>query len=205
MQVGNKSLSLSFTIRRRFHIGHSLLARQIRNRVSDEHYAEGIFILALSMLGIGLVVLFYLAWAGLEPLFIANPENTTSLTTSFFLGQVGAGLLFFLICLLGYKPGVDISLSDEQLVIEQGKTVRRIPVRAIRNVSSISALQYHRHYRKYQNTQSFFVRLPAVLLLLTTDTGPVVLGTLPEQQQELVSLLQQRRTQTPIQPPVPVG
>lgn len=93
--------------------------------------------------------------------------------------------------MLGFKPALRVTLEENQLlVLEQGDKIAKIPISSIRAAAQISALRFHRHYRKYQETQSFFVKMPHSLLLLSTDNNPVVIGLSVQAQEELLPLLQ---------------
>ena len=180
MQEGNKSLSLSFFVPGRFHPGYSWLGRYLRRRVRDELYAEGLYILLISLIGVGLMLLFFLGWAGLQLVLAARPDEAERLVRLYFAGQVGASLLFFVTCFMGFKPALNLRISGRRTRIRQGARECVLPLHRIRRISPASALQFHRHYRKYEGTRSFFVRLPNPLLCLDTDTGPVFLG-LPQE------------------------
>ena len=182
-------MSHSYSVKSRFHIGYSLLGRQIRRRQTDEHYAEGIFIIAFAILLVGLIVFNFLGWGFIQP-FLSGP-SAESITLFFWIGQVISTLLFFSVCMLGFKPAIEVKVQEnKQLSIKQGKQVLQLPLDVIQSVTQISALRFHRHYRKYANTRAFFVKIPSSLILLNTEEGPIVLGLPQEEQQELLPLLQ---------------
>ncbi len=193
-------MSLSLIVQRRFHAGYSLLGCLIRKRVSDEHYAEGIFILALSMIGVGLVLFFYLGWAVVQTAIQAFPERAEDLIFMYLMGQVAASILFFATCLFGFKPAVKVTVTGRQIDIRQGRRRHVVSLDNIQSISSISALLFHQHYRRYKNTKGFYGRLPAELLLIETDSDPVVLGLSFEGQKTLTSRLESLTAVPSIQP-----
>ena len=205
MQVGSKSLSLSFVVSHRFHAGYSLLGRLIRRRVNDEHYAEGIYILALAMIGVGLVLLFFLAWSVFRGVVAPELAQFNEFVYIYSFSQLGAGLLFFLTCLWGRKPALEVELTADQLTVSQGEDWLSIPRRHIQKISCISALEFHRHYRTYAETRSFFVRIPSHLLLLSTDAGPVVLGMPVDDQKILKDHLSKKPAPADMHSPVSVS
>lgn len=179
-------MSRTFTIPRRFHAGHSLLGRLISRRISDTHYAEGVFILAFSILFIALVIANYLGWALLQP-YMAEESNQLL----FWAGQLSLGFLFTLFCCVGFKPKVEITYEERNgLTIKQGSESTFIAQEHIRNVSQISALRFHQHHRKYLVTRAFVGKLPDTLLLINTSTGPYIIGLIEPDQSELMGLLQ---------------
>ncbi len=185
-------MSHTYLVKSRFHIGYSLLGRQIRRRISDGHYAEGLFIIAFAVFLVGLVIFNYLGWGFIQPL-LAGP-SAESVMLFFWGGQVGLTLIFFLTCMFGFKPALEVMVdAGKQLKIKQGSNTLNIPLHTIRAATQIPALRFHRHYRKYLETRSFFVQIPSSPVLLTTDGGPVVLG-LPQHEQ--VELLQQLQPQS---------
>ncbi len=182
-------MSYTYHIQRRFHIGYSILGRQIRQRIADEHYAEGVFIIAFAALFICLVITNYLGWAILQSMYAGAPDEAGAIT--YWIGQVILAFLFLAFCVVGFKPAVHVSFDPQKgLSIKQGRKQADISLQNIRAASRISALRFHRHHRKYSETQAFFVKLPLSLTLLSTDDGPVLLGLSEEENQELITLLQ---------------
>lgn len=182
-------MSNTYHIQRRFHIGYSILGRQIRRRISDVHYAEGVFIMAFAALFICLVIANYLGWAVLQSMNAGAPDEAAAIM--YWIGQVILTLLFFTFCVFGFKPAVHVSFDSQKgLSIKQGAVQEDIPLQSIRAVSHVSALRFHRHHRKYRTTKAFFVKLPASLTLVSTDNGPVLLGLSEDENQELITLLQ---------------
>jgi hypothetical protein len=146
------------------------LGRAIRRRLEDDERAEGVYILCVAFLLIGLVLLFYLAWALYEPALV------TGSGAKLFAGtQLATGGLVFLTCFLGHKPALRITLSPDAVALEHGKRSVCLPRHSIHTVTTVTALEFHRHYRKYSQTRVFINNLKAPLVLLKTEEGPVVL------------------------------
>lgn len=182
-------MSYTYHIKRRFHVGYSILGRQIRRRITDEHYAEGVFIIAFAALFICLVIVNYLGWAVLQSMYAGAPNESAAIT--YWIGQVILLFLFSTFCVFGFKPAVHISFDSQKgLSIKQGLEQENIPLQNIRAASRISALRFHRYHRKYSATKAFFVRLPPSLALISTDKGPVLLGLSEKENEELITLLQ---------------
>ncbi len=169
-------------IPRRFHSGYSLLGLAIRKRIEDKSYAEGLYILVLAAILIGAVLAFYLGWALLQPVIQTDQDAFVFACT-----QVGVAIVIFVTCVWGYKPAVEVAYAADALVIKQGPVSHRISRNAVRSISKLSFLDFHRHYRKYRQTLVFSNRSADPLMLIRTDDGPVVLG-LPEQKWESVRL-----------------
>ena len=180
-------MSHSFTVPHRLNANYSLLGRIIRRSVKDAHVAEGVLILTIALLAILTVVGFYIAWAFVQPIVESDTTGTTALI--FFLSQAGSLLLFLLISFAGIKPSIKIVFQDQFLQIEQGSHNLLLLVSEIESAEFISAIQFHRHYRKYLSTRSFFNQLPDTLLLLNTARGPIVLGIREEDQATLLDAL----------------
>lgn len=174
------------TIPRRFHTGYSLLGKAVRKRIGDRLYAEGMYILILAAILICAVLAFYLGWALLQP--VIQTEQDAFI---FACAQAFVAMFIFMTCIWGYKPALQIEYSSEALVIKHGDLARRISAGSVRSCSPLSALDYHRHFRKYGQTLFFSNRSSDHLMLIRTDDGPVVLG-LPEQNWEAVRHLLER-------------
>lgn len=170
-------------------MGYSVLGRLIKKRVKDVHYAEGIYIFSFATLLIGLIIFNYLGWALIQPaLASANGEQVA---VAFWIAQTALAALFVLFCVIGFKPATQITVDTASgLSIKQGKTQLNIRHSDIESVTSLSALRFHRHYRKYQNTRIFFGRLPRLVMLISTSEFPIVLGLSPEDHRELLTHLQ---------------
>ncbi|MEM8485096.1 MAG: hypothetical protein AAF564_06080 [Bacteroidota bacterium] len=187
-------MSQTYFVKRRFHIGYSLLGRQIRNRITDQHYAEGVFILTFAAVFFSLVIANYLGWAVMQAILI-NPSNDItnpeSVTMGFWIGQLALGALFLFGCLLGFKPALMVKHeAGRGLYIKQGKREAVVPTEDITSATLIPAKRYHRHYAKYLGTRAFLVKMPAALVLISTKGGPVILGLSDQDQKELLNALQ---------------
>lgn len=177
------ALRPTFIIPRRFNPTYSLLGRWIQHLVHDERRAEVYFIIVLCSFALALLLTQYLAWALLQPLLFADPSGSAALT--FWLFQLGSFLVGGLTCVLGFKPSITIASHPHALHFTQGRTTTTLPYTEIREIETLSALRYHRHYRRYAATRSFVNRIEPLLLLLHTSTGPVVIGL---QGEELTTL-----------------
>lgn len=187
-------MSHTYSVKRRFHIGYSILGRQIRQHIKDQHHAEGVFILTFAAVFFSLVIANYLGWAVMQGI-LANPSyNITTpetVTMGFWIGQLTLGTIFLLGCVLGFKPALQVKLeSGRGLSIKQGERAVFIPAEDIKSTTLIPARRFHRHYAKYRGTQAFFVKMPAALVLIATQNGPVVLGLSDKDQKELLDALQ---------------
>lgn len=170
------------SIPRRFHTGYSLLGHAVRKRIDDKLQAEGMYILILAAILICVVLTFYLGWALLQPII-----QTEQHAFMFACAQVAVAVFIFLTCIWGYKPAMHIECAAEEIVIKQGDVSHRIYAGSVRSIANLSALDFHRHYRKYSQTLFFSNRTSDPLMLIWTESGPVVLG-LPEQEWETVHL-----------------
>ena len=157
-----------------------MLGRVIRRSVRDQHFAEGLLILSIAILLIVMVVSFYVAWAFVQPIVETDPSGQSAIY--YYLSQISAFSFLFLVAILGFKPSLKVSLQDGCLHIKQGKLKLLLLESEIVSAEPITALRFHRHYRKYAKTMAFFNRLSDRLLLLNTTKGPVILG-LPERDQ----------------------
>lgn len=178
---------------RNLNANYSVLGRLIRRSVKDAHYAEGILILTIALLCISMVVFFYIGWAFVEPIITADTSGQAA--AYYFFGQLGSFLLLFFVALLGFKPGLEIDVDAHCLHIKQGKQRMLVLFNEIQHADSISAKEFHQHYRKYINTRAFYNRLSGNLLLLDTDNGPVILGLSEEDQATLRGALRSSASQ----------
>ncbi len=166
-----------------------MLGRWINHYVKDRDRAEGILILGVALTSILLIVGFYIGWVIVQPAAEADPTGATAL--AYFAAQLITVVVFLLVTVIGFKPALTVTVEDHSLLITQGKKKRHIALSVITSVSTITPLQFHRHYRKYRDTQSFFNKIEGDLLLLTTAEGPIVIGL---NQQDLATLLSSLRS-----------
>lgn len=172
---------------------YSILGRLIRRAVRDTHYAEGILILTIALLSISMIVFFYIGWAFVEPIITADESGQAA--AYYFFGQLGSFVMLFMVALLGFKPGLKIAIEDHCLHIKQGQKRLIVLYSEVHQAEHISSTEYHQHYRKYLNTRAFYNRLSDNLLLLNTESGPVILGLSEEDQATLLGALRSSATQ----------
>ena len=151
-----------------------MLGRWLRRAIGDERRAEAYFILVLSGLIVGVILFQYVAWAWLGATILADP--TGSVAVAFWLMQLGSVVGSVLLAVVGFQPAIRIVATPAGIQLQQGKTVIALHPEDITSVETISALTFHRHYRRYAATRSFVNRIEDELLLLHTSDGPLVLG-----------------------------
>ncbi len=181
----------TFHVPARFHPAYSLLGRGLRRLVGDARQAEAFFLVALSMLALGLLLAQFFAWMLLKPVIQAAPAGPVAVT--FWIGQVGAVVLCLSTCVVGFAPAIVVTATPSGLLLRRGDHERELRYEAITATASITALAYHRHYGRYAATQAFVNRMTPRVLLLHTPEAPVALGLLPEDHAALLHLLEERR------------
>lgn len=159
----------------------------MRQRFDDERRVEALFIVVLSVLALALLLVQYLAWALLQPVIVATPDGPTAI--AFWIGQVGAFALVVGCCVVGFEPTITVAAEEERLRFYRNDHVLDLSYGAIDEVRTITALRYHRHWRRYAATHAFVNRPDGDLLLLHTDVGPVVLGLAPDDREALLAHL----------------
>lgn len=173
--------SISFTIPARIHPGYSLLGRALRREFGDPLRAEAHHILALAALGLLPVAVHYLGD------FVPLPIDQWPL-------QAGILLLIVLTGVAGWQPRTDVEVRDGSLSARRGKEMWSSPLDEIESAETISALRYHRHYRRYSVTRAFIGRMEQHLVLLRTRRGPVVLGLGERDRAAFLHYLENRRS-----------
>ena len=133
-------------------------------------------------------MLHYLGWAFLQPLIVADIDGPVAMM--YWASQAGSSILCFLTCILGFLPAIHISRVPGEVTIRQGSRICRINEEDLLELSTTSALIFHRHYQRYAATQSFVNRIEQTLLLLRTPHGLVVLGLPAEDRKALTDALQ---------------
>jgi hypothetical protein len=162
----------TFESSRSYHPSYSVLGRAVRTWVSDRLRGEALFIVVLTGLSLALLMAHYLGWALLKPTLLANP----SWQTMFWGGQVVSVLVLLGIGLVGFRPPVRVTCASDAVVVSQGDRSCTLSPASIKDIATISARRYHRHYRRYAATQVFVSALPDEVILLRTEDGPVVLA-----------------------------
>ncbi len=155
-----------------FDPSYSLLGRAIRAWTGDRLRGEAFFIVVLTGLALFLLMSHYLGWALLKPVMANNP----SWQMLFWAGQLASVVLWGGLGLVGFRPAVTVTCSPTTLTLEQGGRSRTVPLDEIEQVHTVSAMAYHRHYRRYAATEIFVSTLGEEVLLLRTSDGPVVVA-----------------------------
>lgn len=183
-----------------YHPSNSLLGRAVRAWVGDRLRGEALFIIALTTLTVVVLMTHYLGWALLKPLLTSHP----SWQLVFWGGQVGSILVLAGVGLLGIRPGVQITCTPQQVILQQGDRSCTLPVEALDEVTLMSAERYHRHYRHYAATRRFASALPEELILLRAGKGPIVVGLSDaEEQAALYEHLTELHARSPERVPQP--
>jgi len=146
----------------------------MRRRLGDERRAEARLAVTLTGILLALMVTQFLAWALLAPSILAAP--TGSIALLYWGAQIGAFVLCFLGCVLGFKPAISICFEPGGLLIRRPDETLRLAAGEVFAHEVLSPLLFHRHYRRYARTHVFVNRLTDAPLLLQTAFGPVVLG-----------------------------
>lgn len=177
-------MPLRFVIPRSFYPPASPLGRLVGRWAQDARQAESFyFVAAAFVLCVG-SLLSQWGWVA----FGTGEEATPW----FFVTQVAGGLLLGAGCLLGWKHTVDVTAERRELHVRKGEDATSIRYEHIHAVERISADAYHRHWRRYAATRAFVNRLPAELLLLRTEGGPLILGLSPSDLDRLEAHLAQQ-------------
>lgn len=162
----------TFRSPRTYHPSYSLLGRAVRAWATDRLRGEALFIVSFSGLCLGVLLAHYLGWALLEPLLAAHP----SWQTMFWGGQLVSLLGLVGVGLVGSRPEVQVECRRTAVVFQQGARRCRVPYADVHGAERISARRYHRHHRRYAATRVFVSVLPEEVLLVRTETGPIVVA-----------------------------
>ena len=166
---------------------HSVLARWIQRRTDDRLRAEGWFVLALVGLGLALLTAQYAGWILLHPTLQAEPGGPVAL--AFWGVQIALLVGAALLALLGVRPAIEVAWDGTELHIQQGERHLTVSAEAIDEAAVIPARLYHRHYRRYAATEVFVNEMGEEVVLLTTPTGPIVLGLPPTTRRPFLDAL----------------
>ncbi|MFQ5571422.1 MAG: hypothetical protein ACE5G0_17225, partial [Rhodothermales bacterium] len=143
----------TFSVPSRFHPAYSLLGRWMQRLLGDTRRAEALFIVALSMILLGLILAQYVAWMFLKPAIVAEPIGTVAMT--FWGCQIGGVMVCVLTCVLGFRPALTVTTTEGGLHLHQGTHTLTLAYNDITSVEPISPLLFHRHYGRYAATQVF--------------------------------------------------
>jgi len=177
-------LTRTFRSPRTYHPSYSLLGRAFRRWVGDRLRSEALFLVTVSGLLLGLLMVHYLGWALLQPMMTG--ANASEWQIGFWIGQVASVLLVTAIGLIGFRPGVTVQLTTDGITLQQGNESARLDRDRIDTVRLISARLYHQHYRHYARTRIFAGKTATEVLLLDTDDGPVIVAL--ESMDDLITL-----------------
>lgn len=169
-------LTHAFSSQRTFRPTHSLLGRALRRWTGDRLKGEAYYVLVLTGLVLALLMAHYLGWALLQPIF-TGPDGAWYQTV-FWLGQLASVVAVAAVGLVGFRPPLTVRCDDEagRLHLTQGDRSCAVDYASVETASLIPARRFHRHYRHYAATRIFVGRLEDEVLLLETDTGPVVVA-----------------------------
>lgn len=176
----------TFSAPRSFHPSSSLLGRAVRAWTGDRLRGEALFLVLITGLGLALLMTHFLGWALLKPVLSESPRWQML----FWGGQVVSVLALAGIGLVGFRPPVRVRCTPDALALTQGDQSCTLFYASISEVDTVSAQQYHRHYRRHAAARIFVSRLPDEVILLRTPEEPVLVG-LPdaEAQAALLDLL----------------
>ena len=171
----------------------------MQRRLGDARRGEALFLVALSMIAIGLLLAQFLAWMWFQSAILADPTGPTAI--AFWLSQVGALMLCLFTCVVGFTPTVVITMTPTALHLRRGKHERMLRYDEITSVASLSARRYYQHFGRYAATDAFVNRLTPEVLLLHTLDGPVGLG-LPSEHHDAVRHHLEDHLAPPVERPV---
>lgn len=175
-------MTRTFESPRSYDPSYSLLGRLLRSWTGDRLRGEALFIVVLTGLALALLMTHYLGWALLKSTLTANP----SWQMLFWAGQLASVAVLAGVGLVGLRPGVTVHCTPDGLELTQGRRTCALSYDAVEHSDTISATQYHRHYRHYAATQPFVGSLSDEVLLLRTSRGPVVISLAdPDEQAAL--------------------
>mgnify|MGYP006287378717 FL=1 len=183
----------TFTASRSYDPSFSLLGRALRTWTGDRLRGEALYIVVLTGMALALLMTHYLGWALLKSTLTTQP----SWQVAFWAGQLGTVALWGAVGLVGFRPRVTVTCSDDTLTLKQAGQTRTLTPPAIDDVRTIAATRFHRHYRRYAATEVFVSAVPEEVVLLWTDDGPVVVALpSPDDQDALLRHLDAMRTPT---------
>lgn len=193
-------MTRTFQSPRSYDPSYSLLGRLLRYWTSDRLQSEALHIVVLTGLALAVLMGHYLSWALLKPVLVERP----SWQMLFWGGQLASVAVLAGLGLVGFRPGVTVSCTPAGLEIEQGGRTETVPHDTIEEVDTVSALTYHRHYRRYAATNVFVGKLEEEVLLLRTPDGPVVIALAdPDEQAALRSHVETEEVDEPAPVPQP--
>lgn len=164
-------LPRTFHVPPRFHPGYSLLGRWLRRRTGDRRYAEALHIVLMTGFVFTLIFGHFLGSALLAA--TATPQATAV----YWLVQASIAGLALATGVVGIRPALAVTCTDDALRIEHGDRALTVPYAALASVRRITGQHFHRHARRYAATRAFLGVLgDEVLLLRLVHGGPLVIG-----------------------------
>jgi hypothetical protein len=183
----------TFQAPRSYDPSFSLLGRALRAWTGDRLRGEALYIVVLTGMALALLMSHYLGWALLRSALTSQP----SWQIAFWAGQLGTVVLWAAVGLVGVRPGVAVTCTEDTLTLTQAGRTRTVSPSALDEVRVIAASRFHRHYRRYAATDAFVSAVPDEVVLLRTDDGPVVVALpSPDDQAALLQHLDAMRTPT---------
>ena len=164
----------AFYVPPRLSPSRSLLGLGIRCLVQDRWQAESVYLVVFPLIVLLVILAQFIAWTWLEPAAVA--------ATRFFWAQVLAILAVALLGAVGFKPPVRIFVHDSGLVLRQGKRLRTLSHDAIRSFAVITALAYHREYRRQRAVVPFISRLTPEVVIIVAAQTKLAVGLMPSDQ-----------------------
>lgn len=184
-------LTRTFRSPRSFHPCYSLLGSAVRYWTGDRLRGEALFLVTLTSLVLVLLIAHYLSWALLQSLVAGSTAQEWQLT--FWFGQLASLAAVLAFAVVGFRPPLTVTCDDDAGVVRlsQGRDDLTLSYDAITKTRVISAVRFHRHYRRYARTRVFIGRLGDAVVLVDTDDGPVVIALDdPDAQDALYAHLQ---------------
>ena len=191
-------MSRTYHIPSRLHPSYSLVGRWLHRKLPDQRQAGNLVVALVTLLITVLIMLNFMAWGIFQQYIEADASGTAGLL--FWLGQMGVLLVFFGLVVYGRQPAITVETSETGIHIEQGETAFEAPWQAIRHLTILPSLVFHRHYRRYTGTQCFVNQIEEEMVVLETAAATVVLGL---SAQDRLSFLTDASEHQPVTIPQP--
>ncbi|MBT8401007.1 MAG: hypothetical protein KJO98_11070 [Rhodothermia bacterium] len=175
-----------FEIPRRFDPTRSVFGRFV-GRHADVLQSEARYYFATIMMLIGILIANFIAWAILKPTIMDDPLGTVAIL--YWAVQVVSMVGFLALCLVGFQRGTVITVDDCNVSLARGDepvTVRRSDIDSL---EIVSALAFHRHYRRYSNVSSYAAVGTEAYVIIRVSEKVLAIGLGGENAQDLLNTL----------------
>ncbi len=176
-----------FEIPGRFDPARSVFGRFASGR-ADALQAEARYYFATVMMLIGILIANFIAWAILKPTIMDEPLGTVALL--YWGAQVLSIVGFSALCVVGFQRSTTVTVNDQKVAVVRGKDRISVSRSEIEGYEIVSALTFHRHYRRYSTVSSYAATGAEAYVIIRGRVKMLAIGLSMDDAEDMLDALE---------------